>query len=358
MIGIRSLGFTAGIDSYVTEVAMRLAKKGHCITVLCRSGYVVTKNHNDIHVVAVRTIKNKYLGTPLYAFFSTIYVLTHRFDVISYHGLGSAGFSFLPRLFGRKVTVTIHALDWEGKKWSFFSRKVLCLAATMAIRFSNCTTVVSRYVKEYFENHHNRNVTYIPNGTSDAIPREPELIKEYGLKDGNYILFLGRLAPGKGCEYLMDAFGRLKLDLKLVIAGDAINEREYVESLRKMGGKNIIFTGWVQGPIKEELLSNAYLFIQPSELEGMSGVLLEAMSYGRCIVASDIPQNLEVIGETGFSFRSGDADDLKRIIEFLVENKEKARSHGNLGKERVLRCYHWDRIADEWQKTYCAVLGN
>ncbi len=356
IIGPRGVGYPAGIDHYVTELARRLADKGHEITVFCQSGYGrKNEDYPSIRQVMIPTIKNKYLGTPVYAFAATMYAATHKFDIIHYHGLGSAVYSIIPRILGKKTVVTVHALDWEGRKWGFFSRKTLQFAAWAAAKFPHRTTVVSRTVQEYFQKHYRCDALYVPNGAEMLPARAPDLIKKYGLGKENYILFLGRLAPGKGCEYLIDAYNGLGTDLRLVIAGDAIHEHDYVRWLKGLAGKNVIFSGWVQGRLKEELLSNAYLFVQPSELEGMSGVLLEAMGYGRCVIASDIAQNIEVLGDAGLFFRNKDKKDLRRSIEAAIPQKELIGLLGEKARQRVLGNFEWDKISDKWEDLYLYV---
>lgn len=358
MIGVRALGYPAGIDTYVTEVATRLVKKGHGVTVFCQSPYAKDiVLHEGVRFVVVRTIANKHLGTPVYAVLATVRMMFGRYDVVQYHGLGSAFCSIIPRLFGRKTVVTPHALDWEGQKWGFVARRVLILIGWMVSRVPHRTTVVSKVVQSHFMDRYGRSVEYIPNGASILPPLGPELIGRFGLGRRNYILFLGRLTSGKGCEYLMEAYRRLKTDLKLVVAGDTMHDRGYMEMLRRLGGPGVIFTGWVKGDMKRELLSNAYLFVQPSELEGMSGVLLEAMSYGLCAVASDIPQNLEVIGDAGVSFRNKDVEALRRTIESLIDDDERVERLGSLARERISKCYNWDEIAGMWEGLYGSLVG-
>ena len=354
IIGVRSMGYTAGIDCYVTEVATRLANRRHDVTVFCQSPYTKkTDRYHGVRLVIIRTVKNKYLNTPIYAILATLQVMMHKYDIIQYHGLGSAFCSLVPRLLGKKTVVTVHALDWEGKKWGFFSKMILMFIGWVIPRFSSRTTVVSKVVQGFFKKKYHRHVEYIPNGANILPLKEPQLIRKYGLDKENYILCLGRLTPGKGCEYLIQAFNQLmETDLKLVISGDTMYDHNYVKLLMKFSDPSTIFTGWVQGDIKEELFSNAYLFVQPSELEGMSGVLLEAMSYGRCAIVSDIPQNLEAIGKAGCSFKNGDIDDLRRVMESLIHKRDRMAKMGNLARQRIIEHYHWDKITDTWEKLY------
>ncbi len=300
-------------------------------------------------------MRNKYLGTPVYAMLATFKAVFGKYDVIHFQGLGSAFCCVVARFFGKRTVVTIHALDWEGKKWGPFSRTILKLTAWAALKFADQITVVSQVVRDHFRIRYHRDALYIPNGAVIATLREPALIKVFGLDEGNFILFLGRLTPGKGCEYLIRAFSRLKTDLKLVIAGDAITEGDYAASLKAMAGDDVIFTGFVDGEIKEELYSNARIFVQPSELEGASGVVLEAMGFGRCVLASDIPQNIEVLGDAGCYFKNGDPVDLERALKALFNDDAAIKMKGSAARGRVEKFYLWDEIASIWDETYAHV---
>lgn len=128
---------------------------------------------------------------------------------------------------------------------------------------------------------------------------------KFNLVKDDYILYVGRLVPEKGLEYLIKAFKMIKTSKKLVIAGGASDTNEFEQRLRYLSdtNENIIFTGFVQGEILEELYSNAYIYVLPSDLEGMPLSLLEAMSYGNCCMVSDIEECSSVIQENGITFK-------------------------------------------------------
>lgn len=353
IIGPRSLGYTAGIDHYVTETVARLSSKECKFTIYCRRLYKddVDKSEN-IKKIKVATLNNKYLETPLYALLATFHALFGKYDIIHFQGLGSAFCAFIPRIFGKRTLATIHALDWEGKKWGYLSKKILKLNGWIAAKFAHKTTVVSKVVQDYFRKYYNCEAIYTPNVVNVLPPRKPELIKKYGIDKNNYILFIGRMAPGKGCEYLISAFRKIDTGMKLVIAGDTIHEHDYMEKLKEKASEDIIFVGWVKDQLKEELFSNAYLFVQPSELEGMSSVLLEAMSYGRCIVASNIPQNAEVLRGVGYLFENKNVDSLKEAIKLLLHDDRGVVRMGELARERVLKDYGWEKMIKLWKDIY------
>lgn len=198
---------------------------------------------------------------------------------------------FLPKLFGIRTLVTIHGLDWQRSKWGGFASKYLKFGEKTAAKYADEIIVLSRSVQDYFKNEYGRDTVFIPNGVNAPEIRTASLItQKYKLEKDGYILYLGRIVPEKGIHYLIDAYSQIDTQMPLVIAGGSSHSQEYFEELKqKAQGKNIIFTDFVQGRELEELYSNAYVYVLPSDLEGMPISLLEAMSYGNCCLTSDIP---------------------------------------------------------------------
>ena len=217
--------------------------------------------------------------------------------------------------------------------------------------------VVSRTLQQYYRDHYHRETTYIPNGATATLRRAPIRLAKWDLLPSNYVLFLGRLSPEKNCHLLIEAFEKTSTDMKLVLAGGSSHSDSYVENLRRHSSSRIRFLPWVSGEDFEELLSNAALFVLPSALEGLSLALLEAMAAGVCVLASDIPENREVIQTTGYTFRSGDLDDLQRMLDVLVHNPELRRQAAARERQRIQDHYQWPEIAQSIEQTYYNVLG-
>ncbi|MBQ6256741.1 MAG: glycosyltransferase, partial [Clostridia bacterium] len=201
----------------------------------------------------------------------------------------------------------------------------------------------------------------IPNGIDPATARPAqEITKQFGLKSREYILFLGRLVPEKGIHYLIKAYQSLRTDKKLVIVGGTSDTDDYVRQLHAMAQNNpsIIFTGFQQGTIAEELYSNAYLYVLPSDLEGMPLTLLEAMNYGCCCVTSDIGECVDVMNGCGFSFPHGNAEALKETLQDLCDHPEKVEAHRLMAKETVSAKYTWRDITTQTSELYSEALGS
>ena len=190
-----------------------------------------------------------------------------------------------------------------------------------------------------------------------APPRLHQKLVDWGLIPDNYVLFLGRFSPEKNCHLLINAFKNLRTDMKLVLAGGSSHSDSYETSLRRHESDQIRFLPWVSGDNLEELLSNAAVFVLPSELEGLSLALLDAMAAGVCVLTNDIPENNEVVEGAGFTFRRGEQADLERMLDLLINNPELRRQSAIRGRERIQSQYLWPEIARSIEKAYYRVLG-
>jgi glycosyltransferase involved in cell wall biosynthesis len=267
-------------------------------------------------------------------------------------------FSIFPRLKGVSTVVQTHGLEWKRDKWGFIGQTFFKLADYTAVYFPHKTTSVSKIQKNYYEKKFKKEIVYLPTGVNVVKWRKPHWILEQGLEPNRYILFAARLVEEKGAHYLIEAFRSIKTDLKLVIAGDAAHAEKYKTSLKHKANadKRIIFPGFVTGKPLEELFSNAYLFVLPSTLEGLPIALLEAMSYGNCCVASDIPENLEAIEQYGYTFKNRNSKDLRSVLTDLVDHPEKANDKKDMARRYVLRNYSWDKITEQMEALYLSLM--
>jgi glycosyltransferase involved in cell wall biosynthesis len=348
----------SGIESYYEQAGQELARLGHEVTVYCRTYFTPPmKTYNGMNVRRLPTIRSKHLETVVHTLLSTFHAMTSDCDVVHYHCLGPALFSLLPRLAGKKTVVTVQGLDWQRAKWGKIASRVLRWGEAAAVSSPNATMVVSRTLREYYHRQYDRDTIYVPNGATVAPHRVPRRLTEWGLLPDNYVLFLGRFSPEKNCHLLISAFEALHTDMKLVLAGGSSHSDEYVESLRRHESSQIRLLPWVSGSDLEELLSNAAVFVLPSDLEGLSLALLDAMAAGVCVLTSDIPENIEVVEGAGLTFRRGDRADLERMLDVLVHNPLLRRQAAASGQERIQGEYLWPAIARSIEQTYFQVLG-
>jgi len=276
---------------------------------------------------------------------------------VHFHALGPALFSFLPRLAGERTAVTVQGLDWQRKKWGRAASTVLRLGERASVKFPNATMVVSQVLQQRYRETHGIEAFYVPNGGVLRDWREPRKILEWGLEPGNYVLFLGRFSPEKGCHLLVEAFEQIETDARLVMAGASSYCDAYSRELRTHASDRIRMLDWVSGETLDELLTNAMVFVLPSDLEGLSLALLDAMGAGLCVLTSDVPENREVVDGAGFTFQRGSAADLAERLRFLIANPAVREAAGRAAKRRIREQYQWPKIAADIERAYFEVMG-
>jgi glycosyltransferase involved in cell wall biosynthesis len=324
-----------GIEYHVDELSRGLAARGHDVGVYVRTWYTDrrVKSAPGVRIIHVPTVKTKHLDASVHSLIGSLCSVFSGADVVHYHGIGPAFFSWIPRVFGKKVLCTVHRKDWQAEKWKPAARAFLKLGERAAILFPHRTIVVSRALQDYFREKYRKDTVHISHGGFEIVRREASLIKtKYGLKGKDYILFLGRLVPEKRVDLLIRAYRELKRTspeirgLKLVIAGGSSATEAHVRALKALsrGDADIRFVGFVAGAEKAELLTNALIFVLPSSLEGFPIALLEAKSAGLFCLVSDISPHREAVreGRDGFFFRPGDASDLARKLLTTLRSGE------------------------------------
>ncbi|MBN2120518.1 MAG: glycosyltransferase family 4 protein [Candidatus Omnitrophica bacterium] len=355
MLGTRGIPARyGGIETHLEELSSRLVLQGHQVIVYCRRPYsdCNQKFYKGVRLIHLPTIRNKYLDNIVHTFLSTLDVLKRKVDLVHFHGIGPSILVFIPRLFGIKTILTVHSLDWRHKKWGRLARLFLKTAEFIGVRLSHTVIVVPEELKAYVEEKHGRSAEYIPNGIKTPIERKPEFLRERGLREGNYVLTVGRIIPGKGIEYLLEAAKRFNIEMKVVVVGGSSYTEDYFQSLKKRANGNVLFLGKVYGRALEELYSNAYLYVTASETEGMSISLLEAMSYGRCVVASNIEANQKILKDSGFYFYNKDPLDLAQLLKVLAQDKDLVNTFGLKARQNLNGLYDWDKIALRTKKVY------
>lgn len=344
-----------GVEIVVEELSTRMAAMGHDVTCYNRSSYH-TRNgatetmYQGIRLKTVPTIDKKGLAAVTSSFFAAVKCAFSDAETVHIHAEGPAAMCWLPKLFRKRVIVTVHGLDWQREKWkSSFASRYIHLGERLIARYADEIIVLSENAQNYFRSTYGRETRFIPNGVTRPQNYLPEcIVEKFGLDAGSYILFLGRLVPEKGIHYLIDAYKMLNTDKKLVIAGGTSDTDTYVQKLRKMacGNDNILFTGFVQGRVLEELYSNAYLYVLPTDLEGMSLSLLEAMSYGNCCVVSDIPECTEVVENYAAVFPQGNICALRDTLQMLCDDPVARNAYREVSADFICEKYNWDTVTE------------
>lgn len=363
------LSSEGGIENVVKELSLRMSEKGIDVTCLNRTGKHISgkdlytddvSEYQGVHIIKVPTLQGKGVAAVSYSFLAALRSCFLRSKIIHFHGEGMCGMIWLPKLFGKKCIVTIHGLDYKRAKWGNFARKYFLFSERNAAKFADAIVVLNKDTQDYFKETYGVSAYNIPNGIKPCEIREADLItQKYNLQKNEYILYLSRIVPEKRPDMLLDAYMQMNTGKKLVIAGGLSDTAEYYSSLtaKAAGNPNIIFTGFVTGKMLEELYSNAYCYVLPSEIEGMPLSLLEAMSYGNCCVVSDIPELKEIINEDGIVLEKNDSQCLKDTLQMLCDHPETVQKYKDRALNSSRKRPDWDEVTDMTIDLYRKVGG-
>lgn len=311
---------SGGIETVVTELVRLLAENGDSVTAINRWELDrpdrVYPEETGIRLLNAPTMSNTKINAMAASFFSTLICLCGQYDVIHIHAEGPAVFLPLLKLAGKKTVVTVHGLDWKRGKWGKFASWYIRLGERMAAKYADGVIVLSEDMQSYFRDVYGRETERVENGCRISLTNKTGLIEDLGLSRDGYYLFLGRIVPEKRLDLLLQAYRKLDTKRELVVAGwvpETFKKTEYYQEAQK--DPRIRFVGFVDGERKAELYANTHCFVLPSDLEGQSIALLEAIGYGVNVVCSDIHENMAVSGGYCMTFHAGDADSLLRKLQ-------------------------------------------
>ena len=358
-----------GIENVLTSLCPILVEKGASVTCYNRSSdkveneYVGTVKGNTYKGVTLKnapTVSGRGLSAMVASFTAAICAAFGRFDIVHFHAEGPCAAMWIPKMFGKRCVATVHGLDWQREKWGKgFASKYIHFGERVLVKCADEIIVLSESAREYFKETYNRETVLIHNGIDRPVRKEAdEITRLYGLSKDNYICIVSRLTAEKGVHYLIDAYNSITTDKKLVIAGDTSDTDEYVEMLKQKasGNPDIIFTGFISGDTLCEIYSNAYAVVLPSDIEGMSLSLLEALAYGNAVLCSDIPENTLVTEDKALHFKKSSVEDLAEKLQAMCGDKEMVDSFKNGVDEFILGKYNWNAVASATYDLYEKIL--
>jgi glycosyltransferase involved in cell wall biosynthesis len=355
---------SGGVEKHVENLSRELAALGHEVFVYTRPHYTdkAIRKWCGVTLVTLPSIRTKHLDAITHTFLATLHALGQEYDVIHYQSIGPSLLAFIPRLLKRKALViaTFHSRDYFHKKWNAFARQILLFGERVTCTIPEKTIAISRGMTEYARERYGSVPVFIPNGAEGEPVETAVALRKFNLKEKRYILSVSRLVAHKGIHYLVKAFqdledtGRLPNNFKLVIVGAHAETPEYEAYLKmlSLGRGNILFLGERTGQELAELFSHAAVFVQPSEDEGLSIALLEAMSYGLPIVASDIAGNREALDGAGAYFRTKDVESLKQELAYMLNRPDEMALYGKLARGRAKSAFSWEAIAKQTLDVY------
>lgn len=348
-----------GVEKHVEDLSVSLAKRGNDVFVYTRPQYVDPKmtQYKGVHLLSLPTINSKHLDAIIHTLLACIDVsFRQKADIIHFHSIGPASLLWLTKLLNPRTPIiaTFHSRCYLHDKWNWFAQKYLQFGEYMTCKFAARTIVISRILQRYTRDKYDRDAVFIPNGVKIKPSLSEDLLAQWDLTHGEYVLFVGRLIRIKRVHDLITAFNKVSTFKKLVIVGDGSFSDDCVKELKKLASnnKNIVFTGQQDGETLQQLYTHAYLFVLPSEVEGLSISLLEAFACGTPVLVSNIAENADVVRNYGFMYKMGNTLDLARVMQDLLNNPIKTKRHRVAAQRYSQLQYDWGKLAEQTEHVY------
>jgi glycosyltransferase involved in cell wall biosynthesis len=353
--GFRSLppaNGSAGADKFALEFLPRLAARGYKVTGYNRIYPGQQKgpaSFKGVSIVYLKTIDKSGIDSIIHSFKVCCHIIgQNTADIVQIQG-NNAFFAFILRIFGKKIILSIDGgPEWERPKWNFFMSKLVLLNAYIAVLTAKYIAIDNVFTKELFEKKFKRQFEFISFGSEIKDSLETDILIRLGLVKEEYFLFVGRFIPDKGLQYLIPAFERLTTDKKLVLVGGSPNPSEFEIEIKKTNDPRIIFAGFIYGDDTVTLMKQAYVYVQPSDIEGLSPVILSIMGLGTPLVCSDIKENRYIVHEDAVLFKKSDTDGLLVALQYSLTKRLQHLQMAQLAKNRILKDYSWETITDQY----------
>lgn len=363
MIGVKgipaAMASGGGIERHVEQLAPRLADLGHEVTVYVRryTNPREIRTWNGVHLVTLPAIRRKNFETIFHTLLSTIHACRRRYDIIHYHGVGPSTLAWIPRIFSRRarVVVTFHSRDQFHEKWNVLAKMYLAWGEWTAVMFPHATIAVSHVIQQFCLKLFGKKPFFIPNGVEIPPKHIPsDRVEKMGLEPGRYFLGLGRLIPHKAFDDVINAFRDVPTTMSLAIAGAPGYDVRYAEELHALAelDTRVHLLGFRKGEDLLQLLAHCYAYVCPSRSEGLSIAVLEAMSHGKVVLMSNIPENLELIDHSGMSYPVGDIKAFTGLLTYVARDAEPLKRRGERAREFVSLHYTWDPIVQQTDRVY------
>ncbi|MFA5961081.1 MAG: glycosyltransferase family 4 protein [Parcubacteria group bacterium] len=360
---------SGGVERRVQELATRMAKLGHEVFVYARKNYAseLISEYKGVKIIYLPCVETKNLGAITHTLIASLHAIFQKYDIVHYQAPGPSSLCWIMKLFNPStgLVATFNSRDEKHQKWGRIARAYLRFGEFVINKVPDRTISVSKLIKEHSrEKYGNEHITVIHNGSAIMPTNETDELDKWDLEKNHYFLTVARLVRHKGIHYLIEAFKSAKKkhalpeNLKLAIVGDSAYTDDYVTYLKKIAeaDADIIFTGSQSGASLAQLYANAFAFVLPSEAEGLSNVLLEAMGYGLAPIISSIPENTIVVEDNGLTFENSNASDLEKMLILAASNPENTKRLGLLAKQSVEKNYSWDENVSRTLKLYSALL--
>lgn len=361
IMGIRGIPANyGGFETFAEELAPRLVKKKHEATVYGRSNVIKYKKkfYKGVKLTILPTISHKYLDTVFHTFLCIFHSLFKKYDIILICNAANSIFSVIPQLTGKKVVVNVNGIERKRKKWNLIGKLWYLFGEFSSVIFPNEIVTDAKVIQEYYKQRYHKDSTFIPYGANTDKVASKDALDRFGFKPNEYLLYVSRLEPENNAHIVIKAFEQVKTNKKLVIVGDAPYAKDYINLLKKTKDSRIVFTGFVFGQGYKEFQSHAFCYIHATEVGGTHPALIEAMGFGNCVIANGTPENIEVLSDTGIIYKKNDVEELKRKIQYVIDNPYTTIKLRKKAQEKIEKEYKWDAIVNRYERLFFNLLGS
>ena len=349
-LGIRGVPANySGFETFAEEFGKRLVERGHEVTVYGRDRSIPrgTREYLGMRVVRLPAPQSKYLETVIHSLFAAFHALTAHYDLIYMCNSANVPAVILLRLFGRRVVLNVDGLEWNRGKWSPIGKGYYRICAWTAAHLPIHVVTDARVIQDYYLAAYWRETTYFPYGTDlEPVPDDGTLAR-LGLEPGRYVLYVGRLEPENNAHVVVEAYANVQTDLPLAIVGDAPYASEYIAALHATTDPRVRFLGGIYGPGYRILRSHATVCVQATEVGGTHPALVEAMGHSNAILANDVPEHRETLGDAGLYYRG--SGELADQLQVLLDDPSLADELRKCAHQRASERFGWDAITDAYE---------
>jgi glycosyltransferase involved in cell wall biosynthesis len=346
-----------GFETFAEQLGTRLAARGHEIAVYGRKHYSTTADptYKGVNLVILPTIRHKYFDTVIHTLLSVLHATPRRYDALLICNAANSAFSFIPRLFGTSTLVNVDGLERKRKKWNWIGRQYYLISEWLSTFLPTAIVTDARVIQDYYATRYKKKSEMIAYGAEVARRADPEKLLKYGLQPNRYALYVSRLEPENNAHLVLEAYSRVKTDMPMVIVGGAPYADEYIARLKSVNDPRVKFLGFVFGEDYRALQQNAYCYVHATEVGGTHPALIEAMGAGNCALTLATPENVEVIGDAGISYKS--AEELGVYLQRVIDDPAIISEYRHRAMKRVNENYNWEQITDRYEELLARLAG-
>ena len=356
-----------GFETFAAELGTRLAARGHCVAVYCRSAG--EKTWNGIDRIVLPAIRHKYFETVSHAFLSAIDAMHREFDVVLVCNAANA--FVLPLLRAARIpcAINVDGLERRRRKWNAIGRAVYYAGESLSALFASRVVADADVIAAHYRERYSIDPAVIPYGSDFAAESDSDVLERLKLAPREYILYVSRFEPENNPLEVVLAYekicgGQAILPVgtdkivcpPLIMVGEGLYAKELVAELHRHRSDRILFPGALYGADYRTLQRNALVYIQATEVGGTHPALIEGMASGGAVLAHDTPENREVGGDAVGYFGLRPVETLSGMLSECLRNPVNLEPMRTAARQRAAARYRWEEVADAYERLF-AELG-